>query len=419
MIYLLIHQNFPGQYKHLARALADDASNQVYFISRANDNWMRGVTRRIYVDQAPATLQCHPYVTELDRAVHAGEAVAQECMKLRDEGIVPDIVIGHSGWGETLFVRDVFPHVPVLANFEYYYHAQGSDVDFDPEFASIFTSAARLHVRNSVNLLAFESATHGHSATRWQHGLHPAHMREGITVLHEGVDTARVRPDPHATLELPELGLKLSREDEIVTFVARNLEPYRGFHVFMRALPALLAERKKARVLIVGADGVSYGSPPAPGTTFRETLLAELGDRLDTSRVHFLGQIDYEQYLKVLQISSAHVYLTYPFVLSWSFLEAMSAGCIVVGSRTAPVMEVLEDGVNGFAVDFLSHDALASCVGSILAKRRRLGRIGTQARATVLEHFDVETVILPRWRALIHRLVGQAALEHATVGHAA
>ncbi len=409
MIYLFVHQNFPGQYKHLARALADDPSNQVFFITRANQNWMQGVEKLVYAAPTAPVGQCHPYVVEMHHAAHAGDAVAAECMKLRERGIVPDIVIGHAGWGETLFIRNVFPGVPILANFEFYYRAQDSDVDFDPEFASVFNSADRLHMRNAVSLLAFESATHGHSATRWQHELHPAHMRSGITVLHEGVDTRRVRPDPNAVLELPERGLSLSPDDEIVTFVARNLEPYRGFHVFMRALPALLKKRRKAHVLIVGGNGVSYGSPSAPGTTWRECLLAELGDRLDTDRVHFLGQVEYEQYIRILQVSSAHVYLTYPFVLSWSFLEAMSAGCIVVGSGTAPVLEVLKPDVNGFAVDFLSPEALSSCLAAVLGNRRRLSRIRAEARATAVRQFDLETVILPRWHALIARLVGKPA----------
>jgi len=191
----------------------------------------------------------------------------------------------------------------------------------------------------------------------------------------------------------------------VVTYVARNLEPYRGFHIFMRSLPQLLRRRKRAQVLIVGGDGVSYGAPPAPRSTFREMMLQELGTKLDLKRVHFLGMLDYGAYLNLLQVSSVHVYLTYPFVLSWSFIEAMACGCLIVGSNTPPVLEVLRDGRNGFTVDFFAHKQLASRIEAALDQPERMQALRKAARATALRRFDLKHLLLPRWNALFEDLI--------------
>jgi glycosyltransferase involved in cell wall biosynthesis len=405
--YLFIHQNFPGQYRHVVRYLASQAGNQIYFITQPNDNAMPGVLKITYPKDQRGHINCHAYAVELDRAIHTGATVADTCRGLREQGFRPDLIVGHSGWGETLFVKDVFPKVPVLANFEFYYHVRGVDTDFDPEFVSIFNDPSRLRARNGINLLAFQAADWGHSATRWQRSLHPAEMQSRISVLHEGVDTNVARPNPKARFKLPGSGRTLTRRDEVVTYVARNLEPYRGFHIFMRALPQLMRRRKKAQVVIVGDDGVSYGAPPPPASTFRAMMLQELGSKLDLTRVHFLGLIDYHAYLNLLQVSSVHVYLTYPFVLSWSFIEAMACGCLIVGSATAPVLEVLRDGENGITVDFFSHKQLANRIEAALEQRRALDALRHGARATAVEQYDLNGVLLPRWIALFDDLVNR------------
>jgi glycosyltransferase involved in cell wall biosynthesis len=403
--YLFIHQNFPGQYRHVVRHLASQPGNQIYFITQPNDNAMPGVHKITYPKDQRGHINCHAYAVELDRAIHTGATVADTCRGLREQGFRPDLVVGHSGWGETLFVKDVFPKVPVLANFEFYYHVQGVDTDFDPEFVSIFNDPSRLRARNGINLLAFQAADWGHSATRWQRGLHPAEMQTRISVLHEGVDTDVVRPRAKASFKLPGSGRVLTRRDEVVTYVARNLEPYRGFHIFMRALPQLLRRRKHVQVLIVGDDGVSYGAPPPPSSTFRNMMLQELGSKLDLKRVHFLGLVDYHSYLNLLQVSSVHVYLTYPFVLSWSFVEAMACGCLIIGSATPPVLEVLRDGENGFAVDFFSYRKLANRMEAALDQRQKLEALRAGARATAVEQFDLTRLLLPRWLGLFDDLV--------------
>jgi glycosyltransferase involved in cell wall biosynthesis len=405
MNYLFIHQNFPGQYRHVVQDLASEPGNTVYFISQPNDNSMSGIHKITYPKDQRGPVNCHLYSAEIDRAIYTGATVADICRGLLGEGFRPDLIVGHGGWGETLFIKDVFPDVPVLANFEFYYHADGADVGFDPEFSSIFNDPSRLRVRNGVHLLNFQSVDWGHSATRWQRDLHPAELLPRISVLHEGVDTNIVRPDPNATFAIPEKGLTLSCEDEIVTYVARNLEPYRGFHIFMRALPALLKRRKHAHVVIVGGDGVSYGTPPPPRSSYREMMLDEVGQKLDLSRVHFLGNIDYHRYLNLLQVSAAHVYLTYPFVLSWSFVEAMAAGCLIIGSSTPPVLEVLRDGKNGLAVDFFSPAQLSNRIEHALDQPEDFQTVRKAARATAVKQFDLHDKLLPKWRALFDDLI--------------
>jgi glycosyltransferase involved in cell wall biosynthesis len=403
--YLFIHQNFPAQYLHVIRHLVKQPGNQIYFITQPNDNYIGGVCKVTYPRDEREHVNCHAYSIEFDHAVQAGAAVAGVCRDLRNQGFKPDLIIGHSGWGETLFVKDVFPDVPLLANFEFYYHTSGVDVGFDPEFVSTFQDPSRLRARNATNLLAFEAADWGHSATRWQRSLYPPEMRPRITRIHEGVDTDIVRPKKSAVFKIPISGRRLTRRDEVITYVARNLEPYRGFHSFMRALPQLLRRRKKAQVVIVGADGVSYGTPPPPLSTFREMMLKEVGAKLDLTRVHIVGRLEYKDYLTLLQISSVHVYLTYPFVLSWSFIEAMACGALVVGSDTPPVLELLEDGVNGLTVDFFSHRALANRIESALESADDMQSLRSAARRTAVEQFDLKKVMLPRWLKLFDDLI--------------
>jgi glycosyltransferase involved in cell wall biosynthesis len=255
---------------------------------------------------------------------------------------------------------------------------------------------------NAVNLLGLDAADRGQTATEWQRSRYPEAYRDKIVVAHEGIDTDRVKPDPGAVLKL-ESGLSLTRKDEVVTYVARHLEPYRGFHVLMRALPEIQRRRPKARVVIVGGDDVGYGRDVPEGTTWRGKMLDEVGSRLDASRVHFLGRVPYDTYLKVLQVSSAHVYLTYPFVLSWSILEAMAAGCAVIGSATQPVQEAIRDGENGLLVDFFDSRGIAETVETALAEQREHIRLA--ARQTVVKCYDLRTVCLPRQVAQVDSML--------------
>ncbi|WP_425489213.1 glycosyltransferase [Dyella flava] len=219
-------------------------------------------------------------------------------------------------------------------------------------------------------------------------------------MIHDGVDTDAVAPDSEAFVQFPKKELRLTRKDEVITYVSRNLEPYRGFHIFMRALPELMKARPKAHFIVVGGNDVSYGSR-LPKGTYREKYLAEIEGRYDPSRLHFVGKLPYSTFLRVLQVSTAHIYLTYPFVLSWSMMEAMAAGCLVIGSRTPPVEEVIEDGKNGLLVDFFSADQLINAINRVCEEPDRMQAIRDQARRTITERYDLRKVCLPRQKEII------------------
>jgi glycosyltransferase involved in cell wall biosynthesis len=405
MNILFIHQNFPGQYKHLAPLLAANQANRVFAMHMRPDlPTLPGITAVRSTVSRGNTPGIHPWLEETESKVIRGEAAWQTASTLRDSGFVPDVICAHPGWGESLFVKDVWPEARLLCIFEFYYHVSGQDVGFDPEYPTMPDDACRQRLKNGNNLLALEACDAGISPTHYQRSLHPAEYRDKISVIHDGIDTDAVVPDPGIALTLKDRGVTLTCRDEVITFVNRNLEPYRGWHVFARALPKLLARRPRAHVLIVGGDDVSYGSRPADGVSYKQRYLAEVIDRLDLQRVHFLGRIPYASLLAVLQLSSAHVYLTYPFVLSWSMLEAMSAGALVIGSRTAPVEEVIRHGDNGLLVDFFSPDDLAAAVDEVLSHPDRMQALRDNARRTVVERYDLRRVCLPQHQALIQRL---------------
>jgi glycosyltransferase involved in cell wall biosynthesis len=407
MNYLFVHHNFPGQYQHAVIHLAAQPGNRVVFVSQPNENRIHGVETVFYTPFRAPTPGVHHYVSDLEQAVIWGQSVHEACRGLKAQGFQPDIVIGHSGWGETLFIKDVWPDVPLLAYFEFYYRAEGSDVGFDPLMPVTLDDGPRLRLKNSVNLLAFQAADWGQTATRWQASLHPPQMRRRLSVVHEGIDTGVAAP-AEVTVEISTCGRPLTRTDEVITFIARNLEPYRGFHMFMRALPEILRRRPRAQVVIVGGNEVSYGPPPPAGTTFRQLLMEEVGNSIDASRVHFLGRVDYATFIDLLRLSSVHVYLTYPFVLSWSLLEALSTGCLVIGSDTPTVSEVIRHGHNGLLVDFFDRQGLCDRIDAVLDHPDRMQALRDNARQTVLDRYDLRTVALPRQLALIDALINGA-----------
>ena len=407
MNLLFIHQNFPGQYGHLAALLAATPGHRVVALGE-HVNVMRrgrlpGVETLTYEMPAGAGDATHPYVRAHEAAVRRGQQVARSLMALRARGFYPDVICAHPGWGEALFVKDVFPRVRLLGYFEFFYRALGADVGFDPEYPATLDDQCRVRVKNASMLLSLDAADAGVAPTAWQHAQFPAVYQPRISVMHDGVDTDAVCPDADERLTLPD-GAVLTRADEVVTFVVRNLEPYRGFHVFMRMLPALLARRPHAQVVIVGGDEVSYGTHLPDGQTYRERLLALWDSSVDRSRVHFTGRVPYRTFLSVLRVSSAHVYLTYPFVLSWSMLEAMSAGCLVIGSRTPPVQEVIEDGINGWLCDFFDQDGWAARIAEALEAGPALEPLRAAARQTIVQRYDLKRICLPQQVALVTAL---------------
>ncbi|MGO9446916.1 MAG: glycosyltransferase family 4 protein [Thiobacillaceae bacterium] len=405
MKVLFVHQNFPGQYLHLARALGAHPGNEVVFITQREDASLPGVRNIVYKPHRVVTQNVHHYLRETEAGVINAQEVARAALNLKTSGFVPDVMLGHNGWGEIWYLKDVFPTTPLIGYFEFFYRFLGADVGFDPNEEAIFDTAPRIRTKNLGNLLGLDCVDLGQCPTRWQHSLYPARYQERLRVVHEGIDTRLAAPNPQARLKLPS-GQELTPAGEIVTYVARNLEPYRGFLSFMRSLPAILKRRPKAQVVIIGGDETSYGARPADGTTYRQQMLAELGDALDLKRVHFLGKVPYPVFMATLQVSSAHVYLTFPFVLSWSMLEAMSAGCLVIGSRTAPVEEVIRHGENGLLVDLFSHEAIAEQVVSALEDPGAYESLRENARRTVVDSYDLHSICLPAQVGLLKEAAG-------------
>jgi glycosyltransferase involved in cell wall biosynthesis len=250
----------------------------------------------------------------------------------------------------------------------------------------------RVRVRNAPILLDLYSCDRGLSPTQWQRQQFPPEFQPKLKVLHDGIDTSFFQPQPGAKLVLPSIGLDLSHVDELITYVARGMEPYRGFPQFMRSVALIQKRRPNCHAVVVGEEGVFYGRTLPDNKTYKQQMLEEL-PQLDLTRLHFTGRLSYDQYLQVLQASSVHIYLTYPFVLSWSMLEALSTGCLILGSSTPPVMEVIRDGENGLLVDFFSAEAIADRVDEVLEHPDRMARLRQNARATILEGYDLAKLL--------------------------
>jgi glycosyltransferase involved in cell wall biosynthesis len=398
--FLFIHQNFPAQFVHVAAALAAQGHEVVALAITPKP--VPGVRVVTYKPSPLKTSSELKMAQDFETKLVRGLACAHTMQQLAKIGFVPDVIIAHSGWGEALFCKDVWPDARLVVFSEFYYSTRGSDYAFDPEFSQD-TPVARsaLRLKNTALMHALSAADAAYAPTQWQRDQVPEEYRSKVRVIHDGINTRVVKPDPASAFKLPASGATFTAKDEILTFVNRNLEPYRGFHIFMRALPAILRTRPHAQCVIVGGDDVSYGRKPAGGGTWRDVMLKEVGANLPLHRVHFTGNLPYADYLRLLQVSSCHVYLTYPFVLSWSCLEAMSAGCVVVGGRTAPVEEVIEHGVNGVLTNFFDVPALSAAVVDVLDRPQAYAHLRTAARATVEKRFDLQARCLPRLLNLI------------------
>lgn len=410
MNILFIHQNFPGQFKFLAPALAAQGHNVVAMtMQKVNATEWQGVKLAPYSASRSTTPNVHPWVSDFETKVIRGEAAFRAALALRDSGFIPDVIVAHSGWGESLFLKDVWPQAKLGIYCEFYYHPEGVDVGFDPEFPSKDEGeVCRLRLKNLNNLLHFEVADAGISPTYWQASTFPEPFRSKITVVHDGIDTETVAPNPNVSLTLNG-SITLTKADEVITFVNRNLEQYRGYHIFMRTLPEILRQRPRARVLVVGGDDVSYGARAEGGKTWRDIFASEVRPQISDAnwaRVHFLGNIPYQHFISLLQLSTVHVYLTYPFVLSWSLLEAMSVAGAIVASDTQPLHEAIRHDDTGRLVDFFDVAGLANEVCALLDDPAARARLGANARAFAQANYDLKTVCLPRQLEWVEGLVG-------------
>ena len=406
MNILFLHPNMPGQYKHLARVLGASGKHRIYFITKHKTAEIPGVTRVTYSTPAPPKdAKPHRYLANAETAIRQGQQVWRVAHALKTQHeFTPDIVVCHPGLGDALFIKDLFPAAPVLSFCEFFYRATGADVGFDPADAVNEDDAPRVRIKNTVNLLSLEQMDWGIAPTSWQLSLNPPEFRSKMSMIHDGIDVELCRPNPDIRLTLPD-GASFKKGDEVVTYIARNFEPYRGFPTFMKAAEIILRERPNAHIIAVGADAVSYGRKAPDGKTYRELLMQDVS--LPAERIHFTGTLPYDQLLNVFQLSKAHLYLTYPFVLSWGMMEAMACGVALVASDTTPVREVVQDGVNGLLADFFSPEDVAQKLIHLLQQPDDNAALRVAARNTIVQRYALND-LLP----LHVRLVEEIAAGH-------
>ena len=405
MKFLFVHQNFPGQYLHIVRHLQANPAHDVVFITEPNANFMVGVRRVVYeVGRTPRT-DIHPTMKEAEFAAHRADKVADAARQLKALGYYPDIIIGHHGWGELLNLVDVWPGVPMLGYFEFFYHTSGYDVNYDPEFPMAENFQPGVRSLNMINHMALALDQHGQTPTRFQREAYPLWAQDKIKLLPEGARLDTCKPDPAARTQPLTIGdFTVQPGDRLITYVARNLEPYRGFHTMARALPRILAERPDAKVVMVGGDEVSYG-PRLVNNSWKNLFLREIEGKYDASRVHFPGQVPFDMFVRLLQRSDLHVYLSYPFVASWSLRDALACGCALVASDVEPVREFITDGVNGVLTPTLDPAKLSETVLALLENPKRAQKLRRGARAFAEANLSIERHIAA-FEARIAELTG-------------
>ena len=406
MVIFIIHPYFPGQFKHLAPYLASNKENQVYFLANYNetDTKLKNVKLVLYNSYSDKQKQWIDSTNILVNAAEAtlyGRATIKAMIYLRDQkNIIPDIIIGHTGWGSLLYCKDIYPNVPVIGYFEWYYHALKSDGWWwEDEVPTTYQKIA-VRTKNMHHLLSLESCDVGVCPTKWQFNQFPAEYRFKLNIIHEGINTQFFIPNKQSLILND---LQLPNDIELVTYATRGLEMYRGFPYFMDAIRILLKKRPKLHIVIAGKDKVYYGLK-LPDKTFLQAE-KEKG-QFDTERVHFVGFRNKLDYLKILQASDCHVYLTRPFILSWSLLEAMSCEVPIVSSSVPPVQEVIDDNINGLLADFRSSDDIANKIEILLDNKEKARLLGQQARQTILQKYNLMDC-LHAYDNLINKVVKQ------------
>lgn len=384
MNILFIHYQLPGQFLHLIHFLSKHPHYNVYGICHKHVQESNDLTlyKELFVyegDEFDAE-PTHHYVADIQRCILRAQSIVKILQQCRRNNIIFDLAVSHTGWGEALYFKDIYPETPLLGYVEFYFHAIGADAGFDSSHPISKDQSLQIKTLNSQLLLGMNECDVMVAPTNWQKSLFPDIFHSKINVIHEGVDVSICKPNSTIFFTLPN-GVELSKSDEVITYTSRNLEPYRGFPVFLKAIEKICQQRPYCHVIITGGDEVSYSKKLPDGQCYRELCLRSVS--LPDDRVHFLGKVPYSTHIQLLQLSSIHIYLTYPFVLSWSFIEAMACGCTIIASDTQPVMDVLEPNINGIAVNFFDDEEIVEQVNTIFNDSQRKKYLGRAARKKI------------------------------------
>lgn len=404
---LFVHNNFPAQFGFIAERLHANGHRVAAIASETGRASFEGLTLVKWGTRRGTTEGILPAAVRAEADLIRGGAAAQAALKLQADGFDPALIVGHPGWGETTYMREIFPNARQIAYAEYYYRSRGGDVGFDPEFSPARErDPHELYAKNAGMAMAFAEADAIVSPTPFQASVLPEVFRQRTHIIHEGVDTAVVKRHPSPRLTMGN-GKVIDGSRPLVTLINRRFEPLRGFHIFMRALPRLMAAVPNVDVIVIGADEEGgYGKPAEKGTTWGQRLYAEIADRVDRSRIHFVGRVPHNLMIETLSLSSAHVYYTYPFVMSWSLLEAMATECLVLGSDTPPVRDAITPGVDGILNDFFDIEALSEAMIEACLHPQKFAAMRKAARETVLARWDRASIHQPAWLQLVEPMLG-------------
>jgi glycosyltransferase involved in cell wall biosynthesis len=391
MHVLFVHQNFPAQFGHIAAHLIERHQFRCTFVTERRGGPAGAIECVQYKVDGGATKHNHYCTRTFENTTRHAVAV-YEAVKARPD-LKPDLIVGHSGFGSTLFLRELFPDVPIVNYFEYFYRTRGSDMDFRKDFPPLPLDFLRARNRNAMVLLDLDNCDAGYSPTDYQRGLFPREYQGKLRTIFDGVDAAVWKPMPGLPREVN--GYKVPDGMKVVTYATRGMESMRGFDVFMKGATKLCDRRKDVIFLIAGQDRVCYGGDErfTGGKTFKEWVFSQ--DNYDQSRFVFLGLIPPAELAKLFNITDVHVYLTVPFVVSWSLLNALACGATVLASDTDPVREMIQNGLNGVLFDFFDADTLAELANQLLDRREEYKVLGRQGAAIIREKYSID-VCLPK-----------------------
>ncbi len=400
MKILFIHNNFPGQYRRLVPYITKNTDFKCAVATLETNKQKFPYTRINYKPHREPTKDVHPAVAYTESSAIMGQAAYKALIDVRNKGSAPDIVLAHSGWGASMFIKDIFPNAKFLAYHEWFYHSYGTDGDFLNKRKSDPNYEMTIRLKNTPILQDLSSMDWGQSPTQFQINKIPKVFHSKMSVLHDGVDTSFFYPKDGVRVELPD-GKFLSAEDEVITYISRGMEQQRGFPQFMESISILMKERPNLHVMVIGDDRIAYGAKRKDGKGMKSEMLEKFD--YDKDRLHFLGLVPIQGMLAALRISSLHVYFTVPFVLSWSMMEALATGALVMGSKTQPVEEMITHNENGLLVDFFDIDAQVACMNDALDNQDKYIPLRQAARQLILDHYSVDD-LLPKYQKLIENV---------------